>query len=79
MNIKRLLLQFSTIISLSFTFFSCGKVQDWDCKCTYMQDGVQKEMVNPIHDRTKKEAKEICNPGFLNARNATEIECKIEE
>lgn len=68
-----------SISLLGLTFSSCQKKRDWTCRCNYIQSGIPKERDFILSDRTKKSAKEACNPGLVAGTDVTEASCILEK
>lgn len=58
---------------------SCQKKGDWTCTCDYKDAGVAKSRTYVLEDRTKKKAKENCNPGLVFGTEVTDVDCRIED
>ena len=67
------------LLGMGFLVTSCEKAKDWDCKCTYTEDGAGKSRTIVINERKKAEAKDLCVTSLVSGPGVTDAACNLED
>jgi len=78
MNRKSLILIFLSL-SIIGLLLSCEKKANWTCKCTYVEDGVEKSRTFALEGRTKSKAEDNCNSGLVGGSSVSDAHCELVE